>query len=137
MKRKIIYTVFIMAACIAGYIYYRVSKPRPSLKDATPALTIDAAELFKQYQTNEVKADSQFLDKVIEVTGIITDIQSTDSTLSIELKGGETGGINCGIAGGNKENSLITGSTVFIKGKCSGFLMDVTLSDCVIEDKKQ
>jgi hypothetical protein len=136
MKKKILYTVLLAGLVIGGYIYYRVSKPRPSLADAAPALSIAATQLYSEYQSNETTADSQFVNKVIEVTGIITDIQATDTTLAIELKGGDQGGVNCEIAGGNnKNNSLQKGSTVTLKGKCSGFLMDVTLADCVIEDK--
>jgi hypothetical protein len=135
MKKKIVYTALILTLGFGGYIYYRVSKTRPGLSNVTPAVTITASELYRQYQANETVADSQFLDKVIEVTGTITDVESTDSTLSLELKGGESGGVNCGIAGGNKTNSLKSGDAVTLKGRCSGFLMDVTLTDCVIEDK--
>ena len=135
MKKKIIYTILILVLGFGGYIYYRVSKPRPGLSDATPAVTISATELYRQYQSNETTAESQFLDKVIEVTGTIADIEATDSTLSLELKGSEAGGVNCSIAGGNKINSFKNNDTVTLKGRCSGFLMDVTLTDCVIEDK--
>jgi hypothetical protein len=135
MKKKIVYTVVILVLGFGGYIYYKVSKPRPGLSNATPYVTIAATELYRQYQSNETLADSQFLDKVIEVTGTIADIEATDTTLSLELKGGESGGVNCSIAGGNKINSFKSGDAVTLKGRCSGFLMDVTLADCVIEDK--
>jgi hypothetical protein len=136
MKKKILYTILIFVLCFGGYIYYRVSKPRPGLDNVTPALSITAVELYKQYQTNESAADSQFLKKVIEVTGVVADIQGTDSTLNIELQGGDMGGVNCGIADANiKTNSLQKGSIVKLKGECKGFIMDVLLNDCVIEDK--
>jgi hypothetical protein len=135
MKKKIVYTLLILLLGFGGYIYYRVSKPRPGLSNVTPAVSIAATELYRQYQANETAADSLFIDKVIEVTGTVANIEATDSTLSLELKGGESGGINCSIAGGNKTNVFKSGDTVTLKGRCSGFLMDVLLTDCVIEDK--
>jgi len=135
MKKKIFYAILIIVLGIGVYIFYRVSKPRQGLVNVSPAVTITANELYRQYQANEPAADSLFLDKVIEVTGTIADIEATDSTLSLELKGGESGGVNCSIAGGTRTNSFKSGDAVTLKGRCSGFLMDVTLTDCVIEDK--
>jgi putative nucleic acid binding protein len=135
MKKKIVYTVLILILGFGGYIYYRVSKPRPGLSNVPPAVNITATELYRKYEANETTADSLFLDKVIEVTGTIADVESTDSTLSLELKGGESGGVNCSIAGGNKTNAFKAGDAITLKGRCSGFLMDVTLTDCVIKDK--
>jgi len=136
MKKKIVYTLVILVLGFGGYIYYRVSKSRPDLSNATPAISIAATELYRQYQANEAAANDQFLKKVVEVTGVVADIQGTDSTLNIELQGGDMGGVNCGIADANiKTNSLQKGSIVKLKGECKGFIMDVLLNDCVIEDK--
>ena len=55
--------------------------------------------------------------------------------VSLNLKGSADGGVNCSILKkdldpGDKFN---TGDSVTIKGKCTGFLMDVNLVDCVIK----
>jgi tRNA_anti-like len=134
MKKKIFFAILLIALVTGGYVFYRVTKLRPSLTDATPALSISATDLYDQYQKDETAADKKFADKVIEVTGTIIDVQGTDSTLSIELKGGDLGGINCSIAGGTKANTDQKGGSLTLKGKCNGFLMDVNLTDCVIED---
>ncbi len=134
MKKKILLIITIAAtsAIVTGIFFFK--KTRPNLKNIQPALTITAIDFYTTYQQDEIKANAKFLDKVIEVKGVVESTQQTDTTLSIQLKGGETGGINCSIAT-NREiiKPPLKGAVVIIKGKCSGFLMDINLSDCVIK----
>ena len=114
------------------HLYY---KPRASLKNITADATIDAVALYGAYQQDEATADKKFLGKVIAVQGTVQEIQQTDSTLSVELKAGEAGGINCRMVINKLEKVTMPpkGTVISIKGKCSGFLMDVILVDCLLE----
>jgi hypothetical protein len=72
---------------------------------------------------------------VISVTGRLTEIQHSGSSVSWLLStqpGG--GGINCQIFAGTKiDPEPHSGDLVTVKGRCTGFLMDVSLVDCVPE----
>jgi hypothetical protein len=112
-------------------------KPRQSAAGETVSRSIGADSLYRQYQSDEHAADLKYLGKVIEVTGKISEIQHNGASeiwiLSAQSGGG---GINCELFPGAKTDPHPkTGDTVTIKGKCTGFLMDVNLADCVLSDK--
>ena len=134
MRKK---TLFIAAGivllCLAAAGYYAYQKPHKDSSDITPVLTISAEDLYKAYAQNEADANKKFLDKVIAVKGFATTIQRDSSSVSVQLSAGqEAGGINCNFPNGAislpQKNQPIT-----VKGRCTGFLLDVNLADCVIE----
>lgn len=118
--------------CAIGWGFHLYFKTRPDIGSMKASVSLTAISLYTQYQKDETAANTLFLEKVIAVDGEVLDVTKTDSTLSIQLKGGDNGGINCSIR--NIPNTIPKkGSRVTIKGKCSGFLMDVNLVDCVME----
>jgi len=135
MQKKYFIIIATIVLVVAAWVYHLFTANRPGLAGMKPDISMDATDLYNQYQSNESTADKKYLDKVIEVKGTVTDIQQTDTTLSIELKGADLGGINCGIADAvdNKALAFQKGAAITIKGRCSGFLMDVNMVDCVIE----
>jgi hypothetical protein len=134
VKRKIFIITIIVFLCFAGWVYHLFTQRRAGLNDVKADISLSAVELYNQYQSDETAANKKYLDKVVEVKGEVTDIQKTDSTLSVELKGGDLGGINCGLADIIDGKDLPKkGNTITVKGKCSGYLMDVNLVDCLIE----
>jgi hypothetical protein len=107
-----------------------------SVAGASVALSIDADSLYRQYQEDEHGSDLKYLGKVIEVRGKIGEIQH-NGTLEIWILSTHSGsgGINCQLFPGEKYPSGTpqTGDSVNIRGKCTGFLMDVNLADCVFK----
>ncbi|HEY4154582.1 MAG TPA: hypothetical protein VGM24_04125, partial [Puia sp.] len=80
-------------------------------------------------------ANKKFLGKVIEVTGSISGIQKDTGNAGILMDATAMGGVNCGFSKTALPGLqlLKTGDTIRIKGRCTGFLMDVNLVDCVLE----
>jgi hypothetical protein len=137
MQKKTIFFVGIVLCLIvlAAWGYYWYQKPRTGVTGQKAAYQLTATQLYETYQQDEKKADSLYLGKVIEVSGAIDNLQKTDSTVNILLSAGQpTGGINCSLPAeeGSKTSALSKGATVRVKGRCVGFLMDVTLVDAVI-----
>jgi len=135
MRKKYFIIIAIIVLIVAAWVYHLFTANRPGLAGVNADISINAVDLYNQFQSDENTADKKYLDKVIEIKGTITDIQQTDTTLSIELKGADMGGINCGIAsdGYDKALSFKKEATITVKGRCSGFLMDVNMVDCIIE----
>jgi tRNA_anti-like len=120
---------------LLAWAWHMYSKPHQSAASETVSLSISADSLYHQYQSNEHAADKKYMGKVVEVSGRISEIQHNGNSeiwiLSPQPGGG---GINCEIFPGAK--TLVhpkTGDTVTVKGRCTGFLMDVNLADCVLD----
>jgi hypothetical protein len=137
MKKKSLFFsgIVLCVVVVAATAFYLYQKPRTSLADVTPDYVLSAKELYAAFQQDEKKASRKFVEKVIEITGTVDNVQVTDSTISLLLVGGDMGGINCSVRknlqGG--ETTPLKGATVKVKGKCVGFLMDVTIVDAIIE----
>ncbi|MDR3711696.1 MAG: hypothetical protein P4L51_02685 [Puia sp.] len=111
------------------------TRKHQSVAGATVAFSVGADSLYSQYQRDEHTADSLYLGKVIEVRGKLGEIQHNGVLEIWILSTGGGGGVNCQLFPGEKYpggNHRI-GDSVSIRGKCTGFLMDVTLSDCVFQ----
>jgi tRNA_anti-like len=135
MRKKylIIAAIIWILLILAGLYFY--NKPHRNAAGLQADMSLNAVDLFSQFQHNEAEANKKYMDKIIEVKGKVADVQQAGNITSIQLDGGSsTGGINCSIADADKKSPLpARGSLIAIKGRCSGFLMDVNLVDCVIE----
>ena len=132
MKKKLLFFISILLLCAAGWGFYLYNKPRTGVENKQADITISAADLYKQYNDNETAANQKFLNKIISVTGTADEVNQTDSTYTILLKNeADMGGVSCSLFD-NKAAAIAKGKTVTVKGKCTGYLMDVALTDCVI-----
>lgn len=135
-KRKLFFSgIIVCILLIAATAFYWYQKPRTSLNNIKPDYTLTAKQLYDAFQQDEKKANKQYIEKVIMVSGVIDNVQVTDSTISLVLKGGDLGGINCSIKRNDSKEEPMPpkGENIIVKGRCIGFLMDVNLVDAVIE----
>ncbi|HMS98614.1 MAG TPA: hypothetical protein PKA12_07695 [Saprospiraceae bacterium] len=130
------YIWYILIAVLAGgaYGYYQYNRPVASLDSANADVMLDAPSLLKAFETNETEANTKYLDKVIEVSGQISRIEEDQEKKSIYLNtGNEMSAVICEMELGTPTEGLAEGSKVVIKGKCTGYLMDVVLVQSVIK----
>ncbi len=131
--------VLIICAFTGWYLY---NKPHTGVSNIDAEVQITAVDLFNDFQRDSTTASMKYLDKVIEVTGNITDIQNAGGSQIIFLSSNDAmGGVNCKLSS-DKDNKNITAkksTTVTIKGRCSGYLRDealgigdVNLVDCIV-----
>jgi len=134
-KRTILWIGIPLLLLLAvAWAYYLYVKPHQSAAGETADFTVDADSLYSQYQTNEHAADQKYLGKVIEVSGKLSEIQHNgNAEVWILSQQGAGGGINCQLFAGVKPDpEPKSGDIVTIKGRCTGYLMDVNLVDCVL-----
>ncbi|NNF01154.1 MAG: hypothetical protein HKN22_00575 [Bacteroidia bacterium] len=139
-KKKIIVIVAMSALCIGVFGASMVFKGPRKLNNVKADLVINSSDLYEEYSINEEEANNKFLNKIIEVEGTVQDISFDDSgNMNIYLQTSETamGTVSCNIL---KENiadakDIKVGDKVGIKGLCSGYLIDVVLTKCVINNK--
>ena len=126
----------VIALCLVAAVfgYYQYNKPRAGVASASSDYTLSATDLFTAFSTDEAAANSRYTNKVITVEGVVTDIQQSENNILLLLKVSDVGGISCSLAKVPKEMPK-SGETVKVKGRCTGFLMDVNLVDAIIIDK--
>ena len=134
-KRRFLVTLpVLILLCITIWTIYEYKKPHASSEDKTTNIFIDATTLYNDFSKNETTANAKYLDKIIEVNGTVDDVQNTNGALVIMLNASQTmGGISCKMFDA-KNASFKKGDKITIKGKCSGFLSDVNLVDCVVKN---
>jgi hypothetical protein len=122
----------ITTGAVVGYKMY--NKPHRSVAEAK-AITVAAIQLATQYETNEPEANSDYLDKVLEVSGEINEItKNQKGEPVITLKGTDMSGVT-GTIENAKPDEIKPGATVILKGICTGYLTDVVLVRCVLKNK--
>ena len=135
MKRIAFLGAIILLLIIGVTVYYQYNKPRKDVSAQHTDVAIAASQLYRQYFEKEKEANLKFLDKIIEVKGMVSEVQNNNGMMAVLLSAENgLGGINCSMKEpglpGRQQN--LRDKTVIIKGKCTGFLMDVNLVDCVL-----
>ena len=108
-------------------------KPHPKVEDAK-GIVVAAPALAKEYTADEKTADTKYLNKAIEVTGTIGEIEKNqDGGMMVILQTEDpTGGVQCTMR--EKDAKASKGQSITIKGFCSGNgITGVSLTDCVIK----
>jgi hypothetical protein len=131
MKRALVTLPLLILLCIAVWAVYEYKKPHTDAGNKTTDVQTDAVTLYNDFAKNETSANAKYLDKIIEVTGTVDDIQKANGALVVMLSANQMmGGISCKMFDSTNA-SFKKGDRIIIKGKCSGLLSDVNLVDCV------
>ena len=137
--------LIIIGAAAAWYAYeFIYNKPHPDYETVEPALEVRAKRLFTDYTANPEEADKKFLDKVIEIEGVIYGVETVDSLVIVTFvyKTGDFGdeGIRVTMLPEYHEEAktLSTVKPVKLKGHCTGYNgTDVIIeSGSIVEETK-
>jgi hypothetical protein len=128
----IIGVIMLVSAGVVGY--YMWNKKPADIHNKEAQLAINSNELFSAFEANETEANKKFLDKVVAVKGEVTEVHADkDGQYDILLKtDSELGNIVCKFYTEDSASAktIVPGTTVQIKGVCTGVLMDVVLIKC-------
>jgi hypothetical protein len=118
----------------AGTGFYLFNKKHQDLLKARPDFIVSSIDLQKEFETDETAATSRYINKIIEVSGIVGQVRSgEEDILSVSLNTGSyLSSVICTFPSKTDPGTFKEGSRVTIRGECSGFLMDVLLNNCVI-----
>ena len=126
MKKKIFYAILILALIGGSIGYYMYSKPLASIESMNTEHKLTSEELLQLYEEDEESANAKYLDKVIEVTGIVNKAEKNNGTTSIYLST-LSDFSNVIFQLEEDDPSIKKGDEVTMKGICTGYLMDVVL----------
>jgi hypothetical protein len=142
MRKKFFVAGIVILALLViggGWGWYLYNKPHQGVEGIKASASLDAAALYGAFQADETKANTQYLGKVVEVRGKVNSVSLAPGSPGVQLDAGGAGGISCSMTDKDKAGLTKVGKDKYItvKGRCTGYLMDVNLVDCEIETTEQ
>jgi translation elongation factor EF-Ts len=143
LKLAIIFAAIAVVIGLSVAIYL-FNKPHMNVAAEKPAYTLSAAELYKEFATNETLANQKYLSdkngKIIQVSGLVADIIAQgDTAVSISIKDSTmaVGDILCSVGKSEvpKAGKFKVGDKIVLKGECTGYMdltNEVSLSKCIV-----
>lgn len=131
MKTKKIIIGILVLGMLGAFVAYKMyNKPHVNVGEASTDISISAEKILGDFSADEIIANSKYLEKIIEVKGVVSELNIEKEKGIITLKATDDfGSVLCHLSGeATKEMSaLIEGQTITVKGICTGYLMDVIL----------
>lgn len=122
-KKIILGIAFLFALLVASVVFnYVFLSEHRDIASEDASMRMAATALYADFASNETKATAQYLDKVIEIEGIITSIQPNEIILDNQVQVGFTSAI---------ETDKKKGNSLQLKGRCVGYdeLLEVVKID--------
>ena len=134
MLKKALLAVLILGLIGLVVGFYLWNKPHEDIAAAKPDLSIAATELFSAFETDEAAANAKYLDKLVEVVGTVAESTTgEDGSARVVLETGGMFGVACSLDPLAKHPRTVfpVGEKIRLKGRCSGYNLDVQLDRCV------
>ncbi len=130
-KKILISLILLVTLCGLAYTYYIWNKPARDVTNEK-GIEITAAALYDSFTNNEQAANASFLNKAIQVTGIVNNVKKNQAgeTVVYLQSSDPVFGVNCTFK--QDPGAIEKGSTIKFKGICTGFLSDVILNEGVL-----
>lgn len=135
MKRIIFLIIGGLILIAIGIGFYQFNKPKRTAAKEDAQFVLSSGDLVKAFTTDESGSNAKYLNKVIKVSGIVSNISESNTEITVYLKDpDQSSGVMCSFEKGSFDKSKIKqGSKQFVKGICSGYLMDVVLNQCALD----
>ncbi len=131
--------VLILATFIAGiYGWNEYHRTQTNTADLAVVFNKSASQIVQEFEKNETSANALYNDKVIAISGKLVQLNITDTTQQIILAGPvSSGGVICDFESNQRDQlkKLKIGSGITVVGVCTGFLMDVVMVRCILNEK--
>ena len=129
--KKIIIGILVLGIIGAFIVYKTYNKPHVNVEEASADISITADKILNDFSSDENSANLKYLDKIIEVKGVISEINIEKGIITIETND-DFGSVLCHLSeeASRKISGLQEGQIIVVKGICTGFLMDVILVKC-------
>jgi polyisoprenoid-binding protein YceI len=139
MKKKILFAVaIILTLLLIAFITLKIMTKNAERNVATEKPIIVSAETFaSQYKNFEDSANKMYLDKVIQLSGVvhIADTnQSKQTVLTLKIND-SLPNIICTLE--KEDNTFFSGDTITCKGICTGQVTSINLVNCILLQTKK
>ncbi|MFS4466963.1 OB-fold protein [Maribacter sp. 2210JD10-5] len=140
-KNSVYVLLFLGIAAVFLWGYIELQKPvNTDVSMIKNVQKVNIEEIISMFRSNEQEANTTFIEKVIEVEGIVENISFLNNRHTILLKSDSFSKnfVMCDMSPLSKDNikELSKGDTIVLKGVCKGFLLDVIMLNCMLIDGK-
>lgn len=135
MLKKILLLLVVAGLAGGGVGYYLWNKKMPSMQGQRPDITVNAGQLFADFNDDETAATAKYVGKIIAVSGKVRESSTLeDGTPKVILETGSDFGISCEFDPNTKHarTEFQPGEQLTIKGECAGLNLDVQLARCAV-----
>ena len=135
MKNSI--KIIIGLALVGAVAAYMLLTPKGEINVAKAAAAheLNAGALYAAFSEDETAANAEYAGTVIEVKGILKSVEKNDTDqfqLSLDAED-DLGAVVCTLTQAPADlTNLEIGSSVTVKGICTGYLFDVVIDQAVL-----
>jgi tRNA_anti-like len=134
--KKIIVVMTILLGAMGSYGWYLYNKKPVDVRTARADLAITSKDLLQAFLRDEAAANRTYVGKVIVVKGRVANTQKDSAgriTLVIET-GDPLASVVCSFytSEADAAANINSGTTIQVKGQCTGILTDIILNKCSI-----
>ncbi len=135
--KKLLPLFLVLALLVVAFLFFRGNGPSTSpatISEQPTELKVEAAQLFAEFIQDETGANEKYLNKITEVTGVVSTMQKGENGTSVKLRTTDPAhGVRCRFdqKPGQSEKKYEVGQSVRFKCLCSGFVEDVEMVQCV------
>lgn len=130
LMKKSKLTILILLLLVGAYFGYNyLYQDHRDIETETAQFTIQSKPLINEFITNAALAEKKYLNKTIEVSGLISEINKTDITIDNYIFNSFNTDFN--------RNELKIGSSITIKGRFIGYddlLEVIKLDQCILKN---
>ena len=134
MKKKIILTaatVFVLTIISAWFfIFYKPTHFKRDVADENGIITT-AKEIVKEFQSNEAASNAKYVNKAVEISGEVLEAKKDQTGNTILVLKSDDALSNVFVTLKSADQIASVGSSITIKGICTGFLSDVVIIDAI------
>ncbi|WP_378174855.1 hypothetical protein [Aquimarina sp. SS2-1] len=135
-KNKIGFFLFVLVVFGVSYFFVRYMEEDPNTSMFEAEMHISAKVLLDVYKSDKDLANSTFIEKIIEVEGVVHKVTNVNNRYTVFLEGEEDQitYIMCDMQSdqNKKIGTIKSGETIKLKGIFKGFLKDAILLNCVL-----
>ncbi|PRX57907.1 OB-fold protein [Flagellimonas meridianipacifica] len=138
-KSLILFIILLLGLFLLRYVNDTIQKkPNENGVSTEAELHVTSKDLVASFLSNEELANATYVEKTLEVEGIVKEVTFLNNRYTVLLQGsGEYMCIMCDMKEDQvaQVQTLSKGDSVVLKGICKGFLMDAVLLNCVLVKK--
>ena len=134
---KVILVFASMIAVLLAFTSLEYTRKVPDTGRMQASFHLTAEELVKDFVDEESRATEKYSGSVLNVYGMIDKIEANEEGYTLFLKSTSSQTfVMCQFGQENAKDiePLKEGMLITVKGVCSGYLMDIVLDRCVIQE---
>src|SRR6186713_2089706 len=89
--KKLLFWGLILLLIGVGVIWYIISEKHDDTASVKADYTTEAIPFIKEFEKDIKAANGKYADKIIEVTGVVTESEAADTTINIKMTDTATG----------------------------------------------